>query len=94
VVNVSWNDAVAFCEWLGLYDMTGNANEWCSDWYNADYYANSPPSDPPGPAAGSSRVKRGGSWFTTPVDCRSASRGSDEPAFRIFYIGFRVVRAR
>ena len=168
VVNVSWNDAVAFCEWLsgkegreyrlpteaeweyacragtttryyhgneeeglaqvgnvadaeakkkfpgwttisasdgyvytapvgkfrangfGLYDMHGNVWEWCSDWYDAKYYANSPVDNPKGPASGSYRVVRGGSWRDSPRLCRSASRLGGSPVRRCYDLGFRV----
>jgi formylglycine-generating enzyme required for sulfatase activity len=64
--------------------------EWCADWYAKDYYAKSPRRDPRGPAEGSDRVFRGGSWDRPGQDCRSAIRGRRVPAFRGRSLGFRV----
>ncbi len=77
---------------FGLCDMHGNVWEWCSDWYGIDYYAKSPPSDPLGPAAGTSRVVRGGSWDFGALHARSAARDQRAPDYRDQNLGFRVVR--
>jgi eukaryotic-like serine/threonine-protein kinase len=154
VVNVTWNDAVAFCEWLtkkegtryrlpteaeweyacragtttryfwgddeakrneyvwhggnsnggprrvgelkpnawGLYDVCGNAYEYCSDWFSTNYYALAPLTDPKGATTGEERVVRSGSWGTDPMHCRSAFRGGAGPTHRNMRDGFRVVR--
>jgi formylglycine-generating enzyme required for sulfatase activity len=77
----------------GLYDMHGNVHEWCWDWHNGSYYSSSPINDPVGPATGSTRVVRGGSWDRDGPILRSASRGDGSPDLRNGSIGFRVVRS-
>jgi formylglycine-generating enzyme required for sulfatase activity len=75
---------------FGLYDMHGNVYQWCSDWYGKDYYKDSPRKDPQGPASGTTRVLRGGSWYDHGWDCRAAYRGNDTPGGHDFNVGFRV----
>lgn len=153
IVNVSWHDAVAYCDWLsekqgglyrlpteaeweyaarggknstgykysgsqsaytvgwikdnsnskihavaqkkgnelGIYDMTGNVWEWCADWYDENYYANSPSSNPRGPASGAYRVIRGGGWNYSAAFSRVANRNLNTPSYRLSRNGFRVV---
>jgi len=158
VINVSWNDTVAFCKWLskkegktyrlpteaeweytcrggtttryyggddpyrsnpgswvdiggtdkglvltapvgslkpnafGLFDMHGNAAQWCSDWYGEKYYAMSPTDDPLGPESGKRRALRGGSWADWSYYSRSAVRYARLPDSRDYSTGFRVAR--
>jgi formylglycine-generating enzyme required for sulfatase activity len=75
----------------GLYDMHGNLEEWCQDWYGP--YSGGATIDPQGPATGSLRVLRGGYWEDTAVYCRSASRNQHEPDAQHYHIGFRIVLA-
>ncbi len=74
----------------GLYDMCENVHEWCSDWFDAGYYAVSPAEDPRGPGTGTRRASRGGAWRHQIKIARCAARSSIPPEFRYADYGFRV----
>ena len=76
---------------LGVYDMSGNVMEWCSDWYDADYYKTTLDAfDPKGPATGEKKVVRGGSYFDDDVVCRNYYRNRLLPNTRQWNLGFRL----
>ena len=77
---------------FGLFDMTGNVCEWCSDWFHENYYLSSPAVDPQGPEDGVFRVFRGGGWQAWSRQFRSANRARFGPDFRAGFLGMRVVR--
>ena len=75
---------------LGLHDMAGNVWEWCQDWSGP--YSSGSVTNPTGPATGSSRLLRGGSWFSSSNTCRASQRNFNTPVYIYYFIGFRVVR--
>ena len=75
---------------LGIYDMSGNVNEWCSDWYGD--YSPGAQTNPQGPSSGSNRVLRGGSWSYGARGCRVSNRGAGAPDYGGSHGGgFRLV---
>ena len=74
----------------GLYDMSGNAQEWCLDWFGP--YPFDEVTNPKGPPSGSYRVMRGGAWYSPASDCRCASRFGSPSHYRFRHIGFRLCK--
>jgi formylglycine-generating enzyme len=79
---------------FGIYDIGDNVHEWCSDWYDANYYAVSPERNPPGPEQSvmkpSRKSSRGGSWRHQIKVARCSARSSIPPEFQYADYGFRV----
>lgn len=77
----------------GVYNLGDNVHEWCSNWYDANYYCHSPERNPQGPADGARRASRGGSWRHHIKVSRNAARSSIPPEFQYADYGFRVARS-
>lgn len=79
---------------LGLYDMSGNVEEWCNDWWDYDYYSRSPTNNPKGPISGTRKVARGGCYGVVSDGLRIKGRAfhGSYPSETVRYIGFRLAR--
>jgi formylglycine-generating enzyme required for sulfatase activity len=78
----------------GALDMAGNVWEWVNDWYSADYYSQSPYTNPPGPETGTTKVLRGGSLFNESIHLRTATRTYTTPTHGSGLVGFRCASAQ
>ena len=76
--------------WFQIYDLNGNVKEWCNDWYDPSYYSYGPENKPKGPAHGTLKVVRGGSYCSSESDCRNTRRYGFNPEHTFSDVGFRV----
>ena len=76
---------------IGAFDMSGNILEWCNDWYDNNYYSNSPTNNPQGPISGTNRVLRGGTYSNGSGGCFVSARYQYTPTPSYKFIGFRPV---
>ena len=76
----------------GVLDMSGSMGEWCADWYDADFYAQSATKDPQGPPLGTMRILRGGGWMSQPTWVTTSHRSRGGPNTRHAHHGFRCAQ--
>ena len=76
---------------LGIFDMAGNVKEWCNDYFDSEYYSNSPVTNPTGPVKGYFKIYRGGSWLDISDNCLITTRLYFPASYSSPDIGFRVV---
>ncbi len=88
----TWPVAQKLSNAFGLFDTHGNVYEWVQDWSGPDTYMASVAVNPQGPATGTARMVRGGSWFDVAFNLRSAARFASPPSTRFSSVGFRVAR--
>lgn len=79
-----------FCNELGIYDMSGNVQEWCQDWYDGNYYNKSPKDNPMGPEDGRGKVRRGGSFLDNEMLCTVIYRNSGSLLYKGSTVGLRL----
>lgn len=76
---------------LGIYDMSGNVAEWCSDWMDLEYYSHSPKDNPQGPKEGKAKIYRGGAFYGSEWECSVYGRSSQSITEAYSSIGIRLV---
>lgn len=77
---------------IGVFDLSGNVWEWTADWYNENYYIQSPIDNPKGLKSGKLRILRGGSWSIPKRFSRCSNRREYDPSLRHVNIGFRLAK--